>query len=231
MIKKLLSSERGYADHGWLKSYHSFSFANYFNPEYMGFKSLRVLNEDFIAPTGGFPTHSHKNMEIITIVYSGALEHKDSLGNQSIIKPGEVQKMSAGSGIQHSEFNPSNNEETHLTQIWITPNRMVETSYQQIDFSKLINTQALTLVCSPEGENGSITIAQNAKLFFGQLNVGSDHTFKALTGHDQWLQLISGEINVSNQHLQPGDALAITKEEQITIQAKSKSQFLLFDLY
>ncbi len=231
MIKFLASSNRGHANHGWLKSHHSFSFANYVNPEYMGFKSLRVINEDYIAGGGGFPTHPHKNMEIITVVLSGALEHKDSLGTQSIIKPGEVQKMSAGSGIEHSEFNHFKDQETHLLQIWIIPNRAVETSYQQIDFSKSYNSQALTLICSPDGKDKSISIAQNASMFMANLKENETLNYEIVPGHDIWIQQISGDAVVNNQTLNDGDALALVSEKKITARAISKSKFLIFDLF
>lgn len=231
MISILKSHERGSADHGWLKSYHTFSFANYYNPERMGFNSLRVINEDFIAGGGGFPTHGHKNMEIITVVLSGALEHKDSLGNQSIIKPGEVQKMSAGNGIHHSEYNHFKDKETHLYQIWIEPNRSVPTNYQQIDFSKSIQNQTLTLVASSDGKNGSITVAQNMMLFIGTFKHESELEYKVSPNHQLWLQQISGEMMVGPHRLSMGDAISIIDEESIQIKGKSHSTFLLFDLY
>lgn len=197
----------------------------------MGFKSLRVINEDYISGGGGFPTHGHKNMEIITVVLSGALEHKDSLGTRSIIKPGEVQKMSAGSGIEHSEFNHFKDQETHLLQIWITPNRTVQSSYQQIDFSSNFNSQLLTLVCSTDGKDGSISIAQNANLYMGNMKDDEKLDYVILPGHDVWIQQVSGEMLVSDQILNKGDAVSIFGEEKITITAKIKSQFLLFDLF
>jgi redox-sensitive bicupin YhaK (pirin superfamily) len=226
------SSERGKANFGWLRSFHSFSFGQYFDPQFMGFQSLRVINEDFIAGGGGFPTHGHKNMEIITVILKGALEHKDSLGNQSIIKPGEVQKMSAGQGILHSEFNHYPNQETHLLQIWIEPNRMVPTSYQQLDFSDSYLNKALTLICSPNGEENSISIAQNAKLYMGHLHDQQILNYSIEPKHHVWIQQIDGQSNINQQlSITAGDAAYTSDIGDIQVNASSNARFLLFDLY
>jgi quercetin 2,3-dioxygenase len=217
------SSERGLADHGWLKSFHSFSFADYYDPNHMGFRSLRVINEDYVAPSMGFGTHPHKDMEIITYVVKGELEHKDSLGNGSIIKRGDVQKMSAGTGVRHSEFNPSKTESVHLLQIWIVPDQTnLKPSYEQISYNNDPGKTSLTLV--------PVSIHQNAKLYRGVMlkEEGIEHPIGA--GRGIWLQIIEGQINVEGHQLDAGDAISIERASRMTIKSLSKAEFLLFDL-
>lgn len=230
MITKRLSHQRGHAELNWLKSFHTFSFGHYYDSNHMGFRSLRVINEDIIAPGKGFPTHGHKNMEIITIVLEGALEHKDSLGNQSIIKPGEVQKMSAGFGIQHSEFNHFHDKSTHLLQIWIEPSHMVASSYQQIDFTQTCKEKNLTLVCSPDGRNNSISIAQDAEIYMGHLKNNEIISYEIKNNRHLWIHCIDGILNINNQQIETGDALGVSNESELSIQTNSTARFLVFDL-
>jgi quercetin 2,3-dioxygenase len=217
------SSERGLADHGWLKSFHSFSFADYYDQEHMGFRSLRVINEDYVAPGMGFGTHPHKDMEIITYVVSGGLEHKDNLGNGSIIKRGDVQKMSAGTGVRHSEFNPSKTDSVHLLQIWIVPGQTnLKPSYEQISYDADTARASLTLV--------PVSIHQDAKLYRGVMLKGEALEHPIGQGRGIWLQMIDGQINVEGRQLDAGDAISIELANRMTIKSLSKSEFLLFDL-
>lgn len=225
MIKIRKSEERGKADHGWLKSYHSFSFADYFDRNQMHFQSLRVINEDFVAPNKGFDTHPHRDMEIITYILSGELAHKDSMGNTRIIRAGEFQAMSAGSGVSHSEYNPSENTPVHLLQIWIMPNQKNLTpSYAE--FIPEIK-QDLTLIASPEGP---LKINQDVKLFLGKLSKDQSLSKEISENRHIWLQQIEGELRINDQELKTGDAAALSEEKSLEIRAKSDSHFLLFDL-
>lgn len=224
------SEERGHANHGWLNSYHTFSFAGYHDPQHMGFRSLRVINDDKVAPGAGFGTHPHRDMEIITYVLDGALEHKDSMGNGRIIRPGEVQYMAAGTGVQHSEFNPSPSEPVHLLQIWIQPDK----KNAKPDYAEKSLTDAapgkLHLAASKSGRDGSIAINQDADLFVGKLNAGDQvsHAFKPQ--RHGWLHVAEGEVELNGQTLKSGDAAAFSDEKGISFQAKSPTQVLLFDL-
>jgi redox-sensitive bicupin YhaK (pirin superfamily) len=226
------SQERGHFNHGWLESYHSFSFADYFDPGHMGFRNLRVINEDFIQPAEGFGTHGHRDMEIITYVLSGALEHKDSMGTGSVIKAGDIQYMSAGKGVTHSEFNHSQSETTHLLQIWILPSTKNEKPrYGQQHLDPAQKRDQLKLLASGTGESGSIEIRQDIRLFASILSSSTTVTHQFQPKRFGWLQLIRGKISLQNVVLSPGDGAAISNETEITMTgADQESEFLLFDL-
>lgn len=226
MIKIRKSSARGFANHGWLKSFHTFSFANYYDPAHMHFGNLRVINEDIIAAGAGFGKHPHDNMEIITYVISGALSHQDSMGNSSTILPGEVQIMSAGTGVFHSEFNHEKHGETHLLQIWILPKlKNIAPRYDQKSFSG-----EFSLAVSGSGRDGSIQINQDAEIFVGKFLPGKNFDFVIKEKRKIWIQLISGKLSLNGLSLENGDAAAITDESTIKILAEEQSDFLLFDL-
>lgn len=229
MIKMRKSKARGYADHGWLKTYHSFSFANYYDPNFMGFSVLRVINEDFVAAGKGFATHGHKDMEIITYIISGQLEHKDSMGNGAIIKPLEVQRMSAGKGVTHSEFNPTT-EEVHLLQIWILPDKKsYEPSYEQKSFTGKISDDLL-LVASNKGREGSVSLHQDVDIYLCKSkNVGEKNYF-VKDGRCLWLQIVKGEIDVNGQKLVNGDGCSVEKLREVKLQWNAGAEFLLFDM-
>jgi len=231
MIKVRKSDERGHASHGWLDTWHTFSFADYYDPEYMGFSSLRVINDDRIAAGAGFPTHPHRDMEIITYLLEGSLAHKDSMGNGSVIRPGDVQRMSAGTGIAHSEFNASDSEPIHLLQIWIQPNQKGLTpGYEQTTFSAAEKQGRLRLVASPDGRDGSVTIHQDAYLYAGLLNKG-DHLSQTLApGRSAYLHVARGEVELNGLHLNSGDGAAITEETNLDLATHSTAEILLFDL-
>lgn len=231
MLKIRKSLERGHADHGWLKSFHTFSFADYFDKNHMGFSDLRVINEDYIGAGTGFGKHPHKDMEIITYVISGALAHQDSMGNSSVILPGEVQTMSAGSGVFHSEFNHSKNSETHLLQIWILPKeKQITPTYGQKSFTKNFETEDFVLVVSGSGRDGSIAINQDAEIFVAKFAANKEMIFQTKSERKIWIQIISGEILVNGSKLESGDAASISEEKMIQIKAEKDSEFLLFDL-
>lgn len=225
------SSERGYADHGWLKSWHSFSFADYYDPRHMGFRQLRVINQDIVAPGKGFPTHGHADMEIITIVLRGTIEHKDSMGNKELVKKGEIQRMSAGTGIRHSEFNPSTTEDLELLQIWIEPKeRGIEPSYEQAAVQNL-NGEKLRLLVAPMQVESPVHIHQNVRIYRGELGPHESLALPIALERYAWLQLISGELTVKDETIQPGDAVAISREEALLVKTHSQgAEFLLFDL-
>lgn len=224
------SEERGHADHGWLRAKHTFSFSDYYDPEFMGFRSLRVINEDRVAAGKGFATHGHKDMEILTYVIKGSLEHKDSMGNGSVIRPGEVQYMSAGSGVRHSEFNPDDSQELHLLQIWILPNVVgAEPRYGQKDFSKE-RSNRLCLMASPDGAESSIAIRQNAKLYGSVLQAGKSVEHRTSTDRGLWIQVVTGVLEVAGQTLKAGDALKLEGQSRVEILSKLDSELLLFDL-
>jgi hypothetical protein len=231
MITLRKSRDRGVANFGWLDSRHSFSFGHYYDPAQMGFGPLRVINEDRVAPGGGFAPHGHANMEIISVVLAGALEHRDSLGTGSVIRPGDVQRMSAGSGIQHSEYNASKTEPVHFLQIWIQPDRLnIAPGYEQKHFPQEERRGRLRLFASGDGRDGSLTIRQDAALFGGTLAAGEmvEHGFAA--GRRGWLQLVRGEVDANGQRLAAGDGAAIDGEAALRIAAASDSELLLFDL-
>jgi len=231
MIQLRPSEARGRGKLDWLDSYFSFSFAQYYDPAHMNFSELRVINEDYIAPNQGFATHGHQDMEIVTYVLEGKLEHKDSIGNGSIIRPGDVQRMSAGKGILHSEFNPSVDTPVHLLQIWITPNQFgFEPSYEQKFFSPEEKRGRLKLVASPDGQQGSITIHQDAYIYASILAQGETVTH-ALPNRRVWLQMTKGSVSLNGKTLNTGDGAGISQEDSITLMGQaSETEFLLFDL-
>jgi redox-sensitive bicupin YhaK (pirin superfamily) len=225
------SGERGGGDHGWLKTQYTFSFNDYWDEKWMGFRSLRVINEDWVAPNSGFPTHPHRDMEIITYVLSGELEHKDSLGTGSVILPGDGQRMSAGRGIRHSEFNPSASEKVHLLQIWILPDKQgYEPGYEQKSFPEAEKRGRLRLIASNDGADGSVKIHQDAKLFVTLLSPGEEVRHALGAKRHAWLQVAKGEIELNGQRLQQGDGAAVSDEKELTIRATKDSEMLLFDL-
>ena len=230
MIAIRHGAERGHANHGWLDSWHTFSFADYYDPQHMGFSVLRVINEDFVAPGQGFPTHPHRDMEIVTWILEGALAHKDSLGTGSVIRPGDAQRMSAGTGIRHSEFNPSPTESVHLLQIWILPNQQgVTPSYEQTRFENAELADRLRLVASPDGQDGSVTIHQNARVYAARLR-DSEVTHTLGSGRRAWVQVARGALTLNGQKLAAGDGAAVEKESVLRFTSNGGSELLLFDL-
>ena len=230
MVKIRKASERGHAEHGWLDSHHTFSFADYHDPQWMGFRSLRVINEDLVMPGMGFGTHPHRDMEIITYILSGALEHKDSMGNGRIIRAGEVQYMAAGTGVEHSEFNPSKDEAVHLLQIWIQPDRKgVTPRYAEKSFSNAA-TGRFHLAASKTGRDGSIAIHQDADLWLARLEAGQQVTHKPAPGRHAWIHIAEGEVSLNGEPLHAGDAAAVSDEPELELRAAQPSQVLLFDL-
>lgn len=231
MMTPRLSSERGYADHGWLKSFHSFSFAGYYDPAHMGFGNLRVINEDRIAAGKGFGTHGHRDMEIISYVLSGELAHKDSMGNVKGIPPGDVQRMSAGTGVQHSEFNHAEGQTTHFLQIWIEPNvRGIPPSYEQKTFSDSDKRGALRLVASPDGAQGSVTIHADASVYAGLFD-GDETADMALNPQRKtYVHLVRGELRANGQPLKAGDALQLEGENRLQLSHGKAAEVLVFDL-
>jgi redox-sensitive bicupin YhaK (pirin superfamily) len=233
MIQLRRSSERGHADHGWLNTFHSFSFADYFDEEFMGFRSLRVINEDWVKPGMGFGTHGHRDMEIITYVLEGELAHKDSMGNGSSIKPGEVQRMSAGTGVRHSEFNHSKKDWVHLLQIWLLPEREgITPSYEQKTFTDEEKKGQLRLVASPDKSDGSVKINQDARVYASVLGKGDKVEHKFQPNRYGWLHIAEGEVLLNGEKLVAGDGAAISKEDSIQIAggASERSEVILFDL-
>jgi redox-sensitive bicupin YhaK (pirin superfamily) len=228
MITVRRSDERGHADHGWLDTYHTFSFADYYDPDFMGFRDLRVINEDRVAPHNGFGTHGHRDMEIISFVLEGELEHRDNMGNGGVIRPGEVQRMSAGTGVLHSEKNPSG-EPVHFYQIWILPReRNIRPSYEQKNFPAEDRTGRLRLVASLDGRDGSVTIHQDVELYSAVLDEkGLTHTF-APNRHG-WLQVARGEVTLAGNTLRAGDGAAISEETSVELRGAG-AEVLLFDL-
>ncbi len=231
MITIRKSSDRGRADHGWLRSYHSFSFANYYDPLEMGWGKLRVINEDRVQPGKGFGTHGHRDMEIISYVLEGQLQHKDSMGNGAIIRPGDVQRMSAGTGIQHSEFNPSPSELVHFLQIWIEPERIgIEPSYEQKFFTSEDKHGRLRLVASRNGREGSVTVHQDADVYASLLSPDEQVFHRIAMGRIAYLHLVKGAVRVNETQLRTGDAAKIESEQNLFIAANEDSELLLFDM-
>ena len=229
MITLRPAAERGHADHGWLNTWYTFSFSDYYDSRFMGFRTLRVINDDTIAAGSGFGRHPHRDMEIITYVLSGALEHQDSMGNGSIIRPGEVQRMTAGTGVHHSERNASSTDPLHLLQIWILPERQgLPPGYEQKEFSEAERTGQLRLVASREGTDGSVQIHQDVKLYVSLLEDGQV-THEFAPGRHGWLQVARGSVELNGQALKQGDGVAITDEPRIQLQGKG-GEVLLFDL-
>lgn len=231
MIVLRRAKERGYADHGWLRSYHTFSFADYHDPEYMGFRALRVINEDRVQPGRGFGTHPHRDMEIVSYVLSGALEHKDSMGNGSVIRPGDVQRMSAGTGVTHSEFNGSQTELVHFLQIWLLPQqRGIAPSYEQKSFSEADLRGRFRLVASPDGADGSVTIHTAASLYAGRFDGGESATFALAPERFAWIHVARGKVDVQGHELVAGDAVAFAEEPEVRLRGIEGGEALLFDL-
>jgi len=230
MMKIRKANERGHASHGWLDTYHTFSFADYYDPNWMGFRSLRVINDDLVMPQMGFGTHPHRDMEIITYIVSGALEHKDSMGNGRVIRAGEVQYMSAGTGVQHSEFNPARDEAVHLLQIWIQPDRKgVAPRYGERSL-KDFPTGTLRLLASKTGRDESLSIHQDADLWLGKLEPGDKVGHSLSSARHAWLHVAEGQVVVNGKTLDGGDAAAFSDETKLDLEAKKPSQVLLFDL-
>lgn len=231
MLTVRKSQERGYADHGWLKSFHSFSFADYQDPQHMGWGNLRVINEDWIAPGKGFGTHGHRDMEIVTYVLSGELAHKDNMGNVKTIPPGDVQRMSAGTGVQHSEFNHAPNQTTHLLQIWIEPNVTdVQPSYEQKTFADAEKQGALRLVASPDGAQGSVTIHADARLYAGLFDGDQQAVLTLAPQRKSYVHLVRGALEVNGVALVAGDAALMDGETQLMLANGRDAEVLVFDL-
>jgi quercetin 2,3-dioxygenase len=227
------ANERGHADHGWLNTYHTFSFSTYHDRRHMRFRALRVMNEDVVAPGQGFGTHPHDNMEIVTYVLSGALEHKDSMGNGEVLRPGELQRMTAGTGITHSEFNPSPDEPVHLYQIWLYPEREgLEPSYEQKRFPEAERTNRLRLVASRDAADGSLLIHQDARIFLATLDAGQVVKHQLAGGRHAWLQVLRGAVEFNGQPLATGDGAAVSDESSLAIKGAGEhgAEMMLFDL-
>jgi redox-sensitive bicupin YhaK (pirin superfamily) len=231
MITVRKSDDRGHANYGWLDTYHTFSFNDYHDPKYMGFRSLRVINEDRVAPEAGFPTHAHRDMEILTYIIDGALQHRDSMGHGEVIRPGEIQRMTAGRGVTHSEFNASRSDPVHLLQIWILPTaRGLEPGYEQIRVGGAATPDRLQLIASPEGGDGAVSIHQDARLYRGLLPAGARLNHALDSARYGYVQLVSGALEVNGQALAAGDGAEISAESSIGFAAKDDAEFLLFDL-
>lgn len=231
MLIRRPSAERGYADHGWLKSFHSFSFAGYYDPRHMGFGPLRVINEDRIAPGTGFGTHGHRDMEIISYVLDGALAHKDSMGNGSVIHPGDVQRMSAGTGVMHSEFNHEAAGQTHFLQIWIEPSQTgIVPGYEEKRFEPHHKRGKLCLVASPDGAQGSVTLHQDARLYAGLFDAGESTRLPLAPGRQAYVHLIKGRLSANGQVLDTGDALMLCDETELQLADAQGAEVLVFDL-
>jgi len=225
------SDERGFADHGWLKSFHTFSFADYFDPKHVEFGALRVINEDRVAAGKGFGTHGHRDMEIISYVLEGALAHKDSMGSVSTIRPGDVQRMSAGSGVMHSEFNPSVTEGVHFLQIWILPERPGgQPGYEQKAFSEAERKGNFRLVASPDGRDGSVTIRQDMSLYAALPRTGEVLRHALAPGRHAWVHVARGQVELGGEQLEAGDAVAISDARGLELSGSDSSEVLLFDL-
>jgi redox-sensitive bicupin YhaK (pirin superfamily) len=231
MIQVRKSTDRGHANHGWLNTYHTFSFATYQDPQHTRFRALRVMNEDWVAPGQGFGTHPHRDMEIVTYVLEGALEHKDSMGHGEVLRPGEFQRMTAGTGIEHSEFNPSKTEPTHLYQIWLFPEQKSLTpSYEQKRFSEEGRHNQLQLVASRDAADGSLMIHQDARIFLSQIDAGKQVEWTPGQDRHAWLQVLQGAVKVNDVPLETSDGAAISGEQRLDVQATSNAQIMLFDL-
>jgi len=231
MIELHRSSDRGFADHGWLKSFHSFSFADYHDPRRMGFGNLRVINEDRIAPGTGFGTHGHRDMEIVSVVLDGALAHRDSLGNGTVIRPGEVQRMTAGTGVRHSEFNEATDRTTHFLQIWLLPSRAgLAPGYEQKRFDPAEQRGRLRVVASPEGRDGALTLNAEAKLHWGRFDGDEQAELPLAPGRLGYVHLVRGELQVNGHRLQAGDAAQLHDETLVRLSHGRDAEVLVFDL-
>lgn len=231
MIQLRLGNARGHTQLGWLNSYHTFSFGNYYDPRYMGCRQLRVINEDWVKLGSGFPTHSHQDMEILTYVLEGVLEHKDSMGNGSVIRPGEVQRMSAGSGVSHSEYNHSKVEPVHFLQIWVVPERQgLEPSYEQRSFVGEAQPGRWRLICARDGHDGAATIHQDVEVSVAWLTRGQQTSYRLRCGRHAWVQVAQGAIALNGMSLEAGDGAAISEENVLELRASEPAEILLFDL-
>lgn len=231
MIQVRKANERGHANFGWLDSHHTFSFGQYYDPNNMGFRKLRVINEDRVVPGAGFGTHPHRDMEIVSYVVEGALEHKDSMGNSSVIRPGEIQRMSAGSGVTHSEYNHSKSDGVHFLQIWIeTAKRGMQPSYEQKNFKDGMKSGDLRLIASQHPSDTGIVIYQDVKIYAGLLNGGDQLTYEAPANRHTWIQVVKGDLKVNGTAVLQSDGAAISNESNLTITASKDAEFLVFDL-
>ena len=231
MISIRRSNERGHFDHGWLNTYHTFSFDQYYDPRFMGFRSLRVINEDFVAPGRGFPKHGHRDMEIITYILEGALKHEDSMGNGSVIRPGDVQRMTAGTGVRHSEQNASDTERVHLLQIWILPHTVgLEPGYEQKAFSEDERQSQLRLIASEDGREGTVQVHQDVSLFASLLPAGQEVEHAMDQQRYAWLQVARGAVDVNGERGDQGDGFVAIGESSLRIRAEEDAELLLFDL-
>jgi redox-sensitive bicupin YhaK (pirin superfamily) len=231
MLTVRKSADRGHIDHGWLDTYHTFSFGDYYDASQMGFRALRVINEDRVAPGSGFGMHGHRDMEIVTLVLSGALAHKDSLGHGAVLRPGELQRMSAGTGIRHSEFNSSSDEPVHLYQIWLTPRAAgLPPSYEQKAFDPGERKGRWQLVTSPNGEGGSLTIQQDARILLADLQAADELEYALRPGRHAWLQVLRGGVELGGTHLATSDAAAISQQSRLALRATEPAELMLFDL-
>jgi quercetin 2,3-dioxygenase len=231
MLEIRRSADRGRADHGWLKSFHTFSFADYYDPEWMGYGPLRVINDDRVAPGEGFGKHGHRDMEILTYILAGALEHRDSMGNGSVIRPGDVQRMSAGTGVTHSEFNPSATEEVHFLQIWLLPDALrVPPGYEQKHFTAADKRGRLRLIAAHDAEDGAVVIHQQARVFAGLLDGTEQAEFRVAPGRRSWLQVARGALSVGDARLSAGDGARTPGPAQFTLHGGTDAEVLVFDL-
>ena len=231
MIQVRKSNERGHADHGWLDTHHTFSFADYYDPENMGFRALRVINEDRVAPAQGFGTHGHRDMEILSYVLEGGLAHKDSTGGGGVLKPGDVQRMSAGTGVMHSEFNASRTDPVHFLQIWLVPDRRgIAPGYEQKHFPVDQRQGQLRLIASPDAADGSVTINQDARVYSTLLGKGQTVSHALAPGRHAWVQVARGQVRLGDVVLAAGDGAAISDEKTLTLTGEAPSEVLLFDL-
>ncbi len=231
MVTIRRAQDRGHFNHGWLDTYHTFSFGDYYDPAHVQVRSLRVMNEDRVAPSQGFGMHGHRDMEIVTYVLSGALEHRDSLGNGSVLKPGELQRMTAGTGIRHSEFNPSPSEPVHLYQIWLLPERPGLTpGYEQKAFPRAGRQDRWQLVASPDAADGSLRIHQDAQIYLAELAAGATLAHDVAAGRLAWLQVLRGEVHLDDQRLLAGDGAAVSDQLRLQLTGVQPSELLLFDL-
>jgi redox-sensitive bicupin YhaK (pirin superfamily) len=231
MITIRNANERGHFDFGWLNTYHTFSFDQYRDPKHMGFRSLRVINEDIVQPEHGFPTHGHRDMEIVTYILDGALEHRDNMGNGSIIRRGDAQRMSAGTGVRHSEANPSADTPVHLLQIWILPEEQSRPpEYEEKKFSDDEKRNKLRLIVSPRGDDGSVKIHQDAKIYASVLDQSQEVVHTLAAGRSAWLQVAAGSVTLNDVTLKQGDGAAVTEESNLRIVASEPAEVLLFDL-
>lgn len=231
MFELRRAAERGHADHGWLNSHHSFSFADYYDPEHLQFRALRVLNDDLIAPGRGFGTHGHRDMEIVTYVLEGALAHRDSMGNGSTIRPGDVQRMSAGTGVEHSEFNASREAPVHLLQIWLLPNQLgMAPGYEERRFSAQDKRGRLCLIASPDGRGGSVVIHADASIYAGLIDGAERVVHVPQAGHSTYVHVACGTVTVNGEPLAAGDALKLAESEQVVFEQGEAAEVLVFDL-